>query len=111
MSVPYDRDINTISLNPKLASHAPKVRRSTLVEVFAALTKDIINGTNNTRVRVIPSNDKRDIKKWDWLISRLNMATIGKSSIIVIIETYIELRGVSIFGLQDQCLISFQFIR
>jgi len=63
MSVPKDRDIRTISLKPTLASQAPKVSNITLILVFGALTTDRERGTNSTRLRVIPSRDKRVIRK------------------------------------------------
>lgn len=70
--------------------------------------KDI--GTNRTSLRVIPSRDRRVIRKWDWLEIKLNIAIKGKRNTRAMIEVYIELREISIFDLQDRCLLfSFQF--
>lgn len=64
MSVPKDRDIRTIRLRPMLASQAPNVRSITLTLVFGAFIIDSVKGTNSTRLNVIPSRDRRVIKKW-----------------------------------------------
>jgi hypothetical protein len=64
ISFPNDRDINTRSPKPKLASQAPKVSKMTLIDTLGASIEDIINGTVNTSLNIIPSNDKRAIKKW-----------------------------------------------
>lgn len=97
--------MSTINLRPILASQAPKVNSITLNIEFGALITDNDKGTNNTRLRVIPSKDRRVIKKWDWLEIRFKMATKGNINTRTIIELYIELRINSIFDLQDRCLL------
>jgi hypothetical protein len=63
MSVPNDRDMRTISLNPILASQAPKVSNITLILALGAFATDKDMGINNTRLSVIPSRDRRVIRK------------------------------------------------
>jgi hypothetical protein len=63
MSVPNDRDIRTINLNPILASQAPKVSNTTLILALGAFAIDKDMGINNTRLSVIPSRDRRVIRK------------------------------------------------
>jgi hypothetical protein len=63
MSFPHDRDIDTINPSPNLASHAPNVSKATAIAVFGALQFINIRGTNKTRLRVIPSNESKFIKK------------------------------------------------
>lgn len=104
MSLPYDRDITTISLSPSLASQAPKVRMTTDAAVFEALIVDIINGTNRTSLSVMPSSDRSVIKKCVLFVIKFNMASTGNISMIIIIELFIELRVFPIFDLQDRCL-------
>ena len=65
MSVPQDRDINTMSLNPRLASQAPKVNRMTLILALGAFIVASEIGTNSTSLNVIPSRDSRVIRKCD----------------------------------------------
>lgn len=88
-----------------LASQAPKVNNITLNMEFGAPIIDSDKGTNSTRLKVIPSRDKRVIKKWDWFEIRFKMATKGNINTRNIIELYIELRINSIFDLQDRCLL------
>lgn len=64
MSFPYDRDIDTISPSPSLASHAPNVNKITLIAVFGACDVISVNGTNNTSLKVIPSKERSVIRKW-----------------------------------------------
>jgi len=96
--------MRTIRLKPILASQAPNVRSITLIPVFGAFVTDRVRGTNRTKLSVTPSRDRRVIKKWVWLETRFSIATKGKRNTKTIIELYIELREISIFGLQDQCL-------
>lgn len=62
-------------------------------------------GTNRIKLNVIPSRDRRVIKKWDWLVIRFNVAIRGSRNTRYIMELYIELREISIFDLQDRCLL------
>jgi hypothetical protein len=94
-----------MSLSPILASQAPKVNSTTLILVLGAFATDRDSGTKSTRLRVIPSSDRRVIKKWDWFVIKFSMATKGRINISVMIELYIELREISIFDLQDRCLL------
>lgn len=103
--MPKDRDMRTIRLKPILASQAPNVRSITLTLVLGALITDSVRGTNRTNLRVIPSRDRRVIRKCVWLEIRFSIATKGRRNTKIIIELYIELREISIFGLQDQCLL------
>lgn len=64
MSFPYDRDMETISLSPSLASHAPNVSRITARAVLGALQLISIRGINSVNLRVILSSDRSVIKKW-----------------------------------------------
>lgn len=97
--------MRTISLKPILASQAPNVSNNTLILVLGAFITDKDMGTNNTSLKVMPSRDRRVIKKWDWLEIKLNIAIKGKRNTRVMIEVYIELREISIFDLQDRCLL------
>lgn len=112
MSFPVARDIATISLSPSLASQAPNVRRIIARAVFGACATASVNGTNNTNLRVIPSRDRRTMRKWDWFRSIFIIANNGRIDIRVSEELFIELREVPIFDLQDHCLIiSFQLLQ
>ena len=82
ISFPHDRDIDTISPSPNLASHAPNVSRITVIAVFAALEFVRISGTNNTNLSVIPSKDSSVIRKCVWLNNIFVMAKIGNKHII-----------------------------
>lgn len=62
--------------------------------MFGAFIIDIDRGTNKTRLRVIPSKDNKVIKKCDWLEIKFRIATTGSRNTKVIIELYIELRGI-----------------
>lgn len=62
-SFPYERDIITISLSPSLASQAPNVRIITEEAVFGALIVVMIRGIRSTRLKVMPSNESRVIRK------------------------------------------------
>ena len=50
-------------LNPRLASQAPKVSRMILILALGALIVVRVIGTNRTNLNVIPSSDKRVIRK------------------------------------------------
>lgn len=63
MSFPQDRDIDTISPSPSLASHAPKVNKITVMAVLVALEFVRTRGTKSTNLNVIPSRDRRVIRK------------------------------------------------
>lgn len=52
-----------MSLSPRLASQAPKVRRITLILALGAFIIIREIGTNRTSLSVIPSRDRRVIKK------------------------------------------------
>ena len=52
-------------LSPKLASHAPKVNKMTLILTLGALITEREIGTNRTSLSVIPSSDRRVIKRCD----------------------------------------------
>lgn len=52
-----------MSLKPILASQAPNVSNNTLILVLGAFITDRDMGTNNTSLKVIPSRDRRVIKK------------------------------------------------
>lgn len=79
-------------LSPILASQAPNVNSITLILGLGAVATDKDKGTNRTNLKVIPSSERRVIRKWDWLEIRFNMATKGSKNTKVIIEVYIELR-------------------
>lgn len=112
MSLPYDRDMDTISPSPNLASHAPKVNRTTVIAVLGASMLIRTKGTNNTNLSVIPSRDNKVIRKCVWLNNIFVIARIGSRYMIVKVVLFIELREFSIFDLQGRCLnISFQFFR
>lgn len=64
MSEPYERDIYTKILNPKLASHAPNVNKIMLMVGRGSCIIYIIDGINRTRLNIIPSKHSSDIKKW-----------------------------------------------
>ncbi len=64
MSDPYERDIFTISLNPRLASHAPKVNRIILIYGIGILFINSIAGIKITILNIMPSSLRRDISKW-----------------------------------------------
>jgi hypothetical protein len=65
MSVPRDRDIITISLNPKAASQALNVRITTLNTGAEELRRSIDMEAIIINLKVILSKDKRTIKKCD----------------------------------------------
>lgn len=111
MSFPYDRDIDTINPRPSLASHAPNVSKITAMAVFGAPQFINISGTNSTSLRVIPSNDRRVIKKCVWLNNILVVAKIGNKHIIVKAVLFIELRGISLSSTYKVVAynVSFQF--
>lgn len=68
MSVPYVREIFTKSLNPSLASHAPKVSITRVTAGRWDIDEDIFIGSMITNLRIIPSKHKSDIRKWVLLI-------------------------------------------
>jgi len=57
--------MRTMRLKPILASQAPNVSSKTLILVLGAFITDREIGTNSTRLKVIPSRDRRVIRKWD----------------------------------------------
>ena len=54
-----------MSLNPNLASHAPKVSIMMLIDGMAIVSLYIIMGISSTIFNIIPSKHSKDIKKWD----------------------------------------------
>ena len=48
-----------------LASQAPNVKSITLILEFEAFITDNDIGTNRTSLSVIPSSERRVIRKWD----------------------------------------------
>ena len=63
ISEPYERDINTRILNPKLASHAPKVSIIILITGSDILDINISEGMNKTSLSIIPSKHNKDIRR------------------------------------------------
>jgi hypothetical protein len=59
------RDISTIKLSPRLASHAPNVRRIIVRVAMGFPIELIAYGTNRTIVNIIPSSDRSDISRCD----------------------------------------------
>ena len=106
MSDPCERAIFTINLRPRLASQAPNVNMIILMEGIGTERLYITIGMRRTMFNIIPSRHRSDMRKWDCCISR---ARIARKTAIRgrIVRVFIELRGVSIFDLQDQCYIAF----
>lgn len=63
MSEPCIRDIRTINLRPRLASHAPNVSKIIVKIVIGFPTELIAYGTNSTIVNITPSSESSDISR------------------------------------------------
>jgi hypothetical protein len=63
MSDPWVRDINTISLNPNLASHAPKVSIIILIVGINMLFRCNEVGISKTSLNIIASRHSKDISR------------------------------------------------
>lgn len=90
ISEPYERDIITIMLSPRLASHAPKVSITILIWGICVKFKHERNGINNTRHSIILSRQNNDINKWDICNIKENLDNIYNN--IINNENDIELR-------------------
>ena len=55
------RVIATRRLKPKLASHAPKVRRTEIIKIIEG---EVNRGSIITKIRTILSKSRRAIRRW-----------------------------------------------
>lgn len=101
-SDPKERDINTNKANPILASQAPRVK-IIIMKNKVSSCKIVI--TFILKERIINSKNNKTINKW----FRCVIIPIYLKIIIVkkrkVINRGIALGVISIFGLQNQCLV------
>jgi len=64
ISEPWVRDINTINLNPNLASHAPNVSIIILIVGIIILFMLSKVGISSTSLNIMASRHNRDISRW-----------------------------------------------
>lgn len=80
-SEPCMRVSFTIILRPNLASQALNVRSIKLIWCSGEFSITIVTGTKSTILSIIPSKQRRDIKRWLKLIIKAIIITINESII------------------------------